>query len=67
MRDPRVNPQPGDVLLEKGDDFPLIVGADTTSEEIWWGCGDFRYWWCAAAQWRTRHVDSRVLYVRGGE
>lgn len=67
MRDPRLNPKPGDVLLEKDEEFPLIVGGNTTDLEIWWGCGDSRYWWCSIDEWRTRHAESRVLYTMPGE
>jgi hypothetical protein len=68
-RNPQRDPQPGDVLLEAGQNHPLVVGDITTTDddeaEIWYGYGDHRYYWLRLSKWRERHEDgrSRVIYT----
>lgn len=62
-RDPRIDPRPGDVLLEKDKTHPLVVGPETTPAKPWFSYGVPNYYWVPIATWRARHLDSMVIYT----
>lgn len=64
-RDPRVDPAREDVLL--AEDGIRVVGDVATNEEglvdVWWGCGDPRYYWTPLPEWREEMKSAKVIYA----
>ena len=66
-RDPRTDPQSGDVLLERGSTHPIVIGRSkriSTGEiRVVYGDGNGYGWVTGLDKWRARVANSTVIYV----